>query len=439
MRCIGLVILLLFGLGLGMGMAQADTSVTALLDRYRAEPQNASLCEQIGIAYTRTGQLNEAAEFFRKAVNLRPQAVSSRKNLATVLWFLNQKREAEQLFAALEKTVPNDPVPQLYLGLAAYESSNFAQAASHFDRAGPLASDNPDVLPIVIDAYLSAKKFERAGAILETRTAYADAPSQLYRWLAQAYDGQQLPDKAYKAYSAAIEREPAVEENYLALAAFAIEHGNSSFARDILNRGMRQKPGSAKLLFESGITWALDGDYENARKDFVSASAADGRWPLPVFALGVVELQTGNADEAGNQFRRAKQIAPGDYRCYYLHALALNRSATRESAATRAEVISELRHALALNPKQPKALADLAQAELDDGKKQAAEADLRAALRLDPGEPTALYRLALLHRREGKTAEAERLMQLFQQSKQKTSDAQNEFVLILKTVDAVAR
>lgn len=437
MRRVGLAVVLAFGLG--VSQAQTDSSLPDLLSRYRAEPGNAGICEQIGIAYTRTGQLEQAADYFRKATSLNPRSVSSRKNLATVSWFLNRKSEAERLFAELEKAIPNDPVPQLYLGLAAYDRNDYAQAASHFERAGSLADDNPELLPVVIDTYLSARKFERAARILEARTTSADASSQLYRWLAQVYDGQQLPEKAYRAYSAAIEKEPGVEENYLGLAAFAIEHANLSFARDVLTRGLHQKPGSAKLLFESGLTWALDGDFERARKSFLDASAADDRWPLPLLALGVVEMQTGNPDAAADHFRRAKEIAPDDYRCYYLHALALNRSAAHGDAETRTKIISELHHALAINPKEPRALADLAQAEIEAGDATAAESNLRTALRLNPREPTALYRLALLCRRQGKTAEAERLTRLFQQSKQKTNDAQNEFILILKTVDSTSR
>ncbi|HSU55478.1 MAG TPA: tetratricopeptide repeat protein, partial [Candidatus Dormibacteraeota bacterium] len=303
MPSIGLVILLAFALS--QGAAPTNPSLPALLERYRAEPGSASLCEQIGVAYTRAGQLEQAADFFRKAVKLQPDAVSSRKNLATVLWFLNQKTEAERIFAVLEKVVPNDPVPHLYLGLAAYEAKNYAQAAAQFEHAGPLASENPELLPVIIDTYLSSNQFERASRILEARTASADAPPEFYRWLAQAYDGQHLPDKAYRAYTTAIEKDPTLEENYLALASFAIEHANVKYARDVLSRGLLQKPGSAKLLFESGLASALDGDYQKARTELVNASAADGHWPLPLLALGVVELQTGDAEAAAKDFRQA--------------------------------------------------------------------------------------------------------------------------------------
>jgi Flp pilus assembly protein TadD len=97
--------------------------------------------------------------------------------------------------------------------------------------------------------------------------------------------------------------------------------------------------------------------------------------------------------------------------------------------------MSELRRAISLNPRQAKAGVALAQTEIADGRTSAAEAELREALRIGPTESTALYKLALLCRREGKTEEAQRLLHAFQQSKNKSQSEENEFVLILKTVN----
>jgi tetratricopeptide (TPR) repeat protein len=308
-------------------------------------------------------------------------------------------------------------------------------AAKHFVRAGRLASDNPETFPILVETYIFTGRSDQAIQLLERRVASGASDSQTYRWLGDAYDSQSQPEKAYRAYSDAIDHQPKAEENYLALAAFSIEHANPVFARDVLARGLRQVPGSAKLLLEFGLAWALQGDFEKARQYFADANTAQPSWSLPLLALGVTNLQTGDAEQAAECFRKAKETAPDDYRCYYLHAVALNRSQSNQNSTARALAISELRRAISLNPHHAKARVALAETEIADGRTSAAEAELREALRIEPTESSALYKLALLCRREGKTQEAERLLHAFQQSKDKSHSEENEFVLILKTVD----
>jgi tetratricopeptide (TPR) repeat protein len=411
-----------------------DISLPMLLSRYQAEPRSALLCEQIGVAYTRLNDLNNAAEFFRKAVALNPERISAQKNLATVLWFLNRREESAGVFESLEKRAPTDPVAQLYLGLRDYDGKQMDTAAGHFERAGALASDNPETLPIVIEAYIATGRSEGAIRLIERRIAFGKSDPQTFRWLGDAYDSQMQPEKAFRAYSEAIRLQPAGEDNYLALAAFALAHANPSFARGVLADGLRQEPHSATLLLELGLAWALQGDFEKARQYFGDANAARPDWSVPLIALGVTDLQTGNADRAADCFRKAKTVSPEDYRSYYLHAVALIRSHTNQNASARAEAMSELRRAIALEPRHANVRVALAETEIADGQLSAAEVELREALRLEPTESTALYKLALLCRRKGMTEEAKHLLQAFEQSKNKSRSEENEFVLILKTV-----
>ena len=160
----------------------------------------------------------------------------------------------------------------------------------------------------------------------------------------------------------------------------------------------------------------------------------DPYWSLPLLALGITDLQTGNADQAANVFRRAKQVAPNDYRCYYFHALALNRSQASQSDSTRSQAIDELRQAVKLDPSHVQPRVALAQNQLSAGQTAEAEAQLREAIRLDPAEPTALYKLALLCRREGRKEEADRLLTAFQSLKKKAAAEDNEFVLLSQTI-----
>jgi tetratricopeptide (TPR) repeat protein len=307
-------------------------------------------------------------------------------------------------------------------------------AAAHFERAGALASDNPDVLPVVVTTYLLTGRAKEASEILEKRAAASPADPQIYRWLGDAYDRQNLPQKAWEAYSKAIAAAPANEDNYLALSAYAIEHKNASIARETLNRGLTQLPRSSKLTLETGLVWALQGDFDQARTAFRQASSLNPHWSLPLLALGITDLQTGKPDNAAEVFRHAKQIAPDDYRCYYFHALALNRSQTNQSAVTRSQAIEELRHAVALDPARASSRVALAQNQISAGQTTEAEAQLREAIRLDPADPSALYKLALLCKREGKKQESDRLLASFASLKREADSDENEFVLLSQNI-----
>jgi tetratricopeptide (TPR) repeat protein len=427
----GVATLLVLALPLKSAWAQS-TTLDELLQRHQADPQNGLLCEQIGVAYTRMNDLNHAAVYFRKAVAIGGGRVSARKNLATVLWFLGEKNESSSLFESLEKIIPNDPVPQLYLALGAYDKKNIESAAVHFERAGAVATDNPETLPLVIDTWLRTNRSEAVKHLLEARIATGARDAQTYRWLGAAYDHLKQPDQASAAYSEALNLEPKSEENYLALAGFALDHANPGYARKILEQGLAQVPRSAKLLVEMGLAWAIQGDFERARSWFKDANGAQADWPLPLLALGVTDLQTGNAAAAAESFREAREFAPNDYRCFYLHALALKRSHDENDVSVRATEAADLRRAIQLEGHFAKARVALAETEIADGATADAETQLRAAIQYEPDEPSSYYRLALLCRREGKSAEAARLLRTFEQLKTKAHAEENEFVLLLK-------
>lgn len=415
----------------------SDPAIAGLLTKLESEPQNAQLCEQIGVAYTRAGDFESAASFFRKALQINPRRIPARKNLATVLWFGGHKKESVEIFGALEKEIPSDQVPPLYLGLHAFEQKDFPKASSFFQRAGSLASGNPEVIPVLIETDLAVGRFDSAKRLVEGRlAALSQAPrspeevSQDYRWLAEAQDGLKSPDAAYRAYEQAIEHGPDLEDNYLALGVFAIDHANNTFARSALSRGLQHHPNSPKLAMQMGLTWAVEGNFDKAREFFDSAIREDPHWVLPVLAAGITYLQAGDPKAAAAVFGRARELAPDDYRSYYLRATAMGRS--NPGPAERTEMIADLRQAIALNPRQARVRTALAQA-LISSDAPSAEAQLREALRIDPAEPSALYQLGLLSRRQGKTAEAERLSRAFQAARAKSREDENELVWILKT------
>jgi tetratricopeptide (TPR) repeat protein len=386
-------------------LAQDAGELPALLQRHAKEPGNVQLNQRIGVAYIRLEQLDKAAEFFRKALAADPGFLPARKNLGTVLWFLNRKQESEKEFRILLKSAPADPVPHLYLGLAANERRHFIEAVEHFEKAGDLAAKNPEVRPVLVEAYLGA---------------------------GQAYDAQGAPQKAYDAFAKAIAIDPMNEESYVALTSFAAAHGNNEFALKTVDAGLEKMPRSSRLALQHGIIAGLSGDSDQAERDFARAAELDPASVLPVLARGVTLLQRGKNAEAAEDFRMAGVRSPDDWRAQYLYALALSRSERPDDA----RILAALQRAIELNSGESKPRVLLAQRELAAGRVDRAVSELEHAVQSSPQNAQALYQLGLAYRKQGREGEAEQVMRRFRESKAKADQTENEMVLVMKTTKA---
>ncbi|MCW5977638.1 MAG: tetratricopeptide repeat protein [Bryobacteraceae bacterium] len=364
---------------------QADRDLSRLLEAHKAQPQDWKLCQQIGVAYVEAHQLEKALEYFQKAAELNPGFAPARKNAATVQWFLGRKDESERVFRALAKEIPADPVPRLYLGLAAYERRRYAEAKEHFEKAGDLALNNPEVQPAVFETYLA---------------------------MGDQYDREGKPEAAYEAYRKAISCAPRMEDGYVALASFAADHQNQEFALKVLEEGIGKVPGGARLRLQRGLIQALQGKQEEAEASFLESSRLDPKSNAAELARGVLRLENGEYAEAAEAFRRAAAMAPDDYRAEYLYATALGRTGGAEAEVTRA-----LEKAVRLKPDDAPSRAALGKAYADARRVEEAAKQLEKALELNPAHATALYQLGRLYRKLGRPEDSRKLLARFEEVK----------------------
>jgi tetratricopeptide (TPR) repeat protein len=379
-----------------------SAALADLLRQHQAQPGNAEICERIGVAYLQEQQLQPAAEFFRKALALKPDLIPARKNLGTALWFLNEHDASAREFRYVLKAAPRDPVANLYTGLHAYERKDFIAASDHLEVAGELAAGNPEVRPIWLESLLGA---------------------------AEQRDHAGRPDSAYETYRKALLFFPDSEESYLAVARFAAAHANNDYARNVVDAGLDRLPGSARLRFERGILLALDGKLEQAAAEFLKAQNTDPAWAPATLALGVARLQQSKFAEAAAGFDRAAKLAPGDWRPEYLYALALHKSG--DPTLVR-PAIKSLEHAIQMAPSEPKAYTLLGQIQSGQGRGEEALSLLEKAYRMSPNDSTTLYQLGLLYRKQGRAADAARVMQAFQAAKAKSRSEEAELIQILR-------
>jgi superkiller protein 3 len=439
---------------------KVNEALPLLLQLHRSQPQNSQVCLQLGMAYTQLQQLDKAADFYGKALKINPGITPARRNLATLLWFLNRKAESVREFSSLLKLNPNDSIAHFYLGTFDFEQKEFLRARDHFAKAGDLAFGNPEALPMVLEAYLAVKdmtvpnrmmrQLEQAekpdtelifqvGTLLTNYGVYDEAIKAFekltstnlatpatYLMLAEAYDKQGRPEDAYRALAKAIELEPNSEDGYLALAHFSADHQNKAFALKTLGEGLKRLPDSSRLLVDQGVLWALEGNLVKAEASFLMASQADPKWVVPILALGISQLQAGRLDDATSSFQHAAKIQPSDYRPEYLYGLTLSRQVEQGASTRRDEIISALQKATTLAPNQSEPRILLGKTYLAVNQLDEAVEELEKAINLDPQNAAAHYQLGIAYRRQGKVVAAQRELQLFEALKAKLRQEEDE-------------
>ena len=197
---------------------------------HKAQPNNVRVCYQLGLAYTQLQELIRAAEFYRKALKLNPSFVAARKNLGTVLWFSNQKEASVQEFRVVLRSLPNDPVSHLYFGSQAYEQKRFAEAKRHFKKAGDLAMQNPEALPMVLETYLATGDLSVPERVTQQLMAANDPDPQLVFQVGLLLSHYGKSREAVVAFERIRERYPDRQALLLNLSAAQLEQGNANGA-----------------------------------------------------------------------------------------------------------------------------------------------------------------------------------------------------------------
>jgi tetratricopeptide (TPR) repeat protein len=110
----------------------ADKQAEPLLEKLKADPNNADLLNQVGNIYRMTHQFQTAATYYQKSLDVNPKNVGPRTDLASCLYY---QGDVDGAIGQLEKSLTYDPKHAgtlLNLGLIRWKGKN--------DAAGAIAS-----------------------------------------------------------------------------------------------------------------------------------------------------------------------------------------------------------------------------------------------------------------------------------------------------------
>lgn len=304
---------------------------------------------------------------------------------------------------------PNSAMGSFYLG-----HGEFLQSIGYLKRAfaaKPAETTNARALAL---AYLGAREYPDAIALLERLTAEDSTDSVTLRLLAMAYEAAGNASLAVAAWGRAATLDSGTE-NLFDCGIGMIGLGAAEEAAKLFTAATAAHPDSAKLWLGLGIAQDLRKQKADAVRALLRAVDLTPEYLPPYSFLAGL---SGISAEADREIRRrlaALVVAqPESAPAHYDYALALWKQRLQSpEASTAAEIESELRMALAKDPKMIRAHFQLGVVYADSGDYGHAAAELREAVSLDPANAEAHYRLAQVYGRQRQTELAHQEMKEF--------------------------
>lgn len=402
---------------------EAETCWQAL---QAAEPREPRWHYYLADARRMVGDEAGMKPFLETTVRLAPEYAPAWLKLAGLAFVAGELDEAETDYRQRLKLIPEDPYAALGLARVALQRGRKGEARKWLEQC---ASSSPPALPSCHNllADLLAEEGDAEGSARERwlgtaagRFREADDP-----WIDElatsCYDINRLlvlgaidfqtkhGDHGRRFFERAIELAPEDPSGYEELGRVYCTNGDGASARDVLERGVKQAKASTMLYVRLSEAYCiLRQPGEALRVAHEGLALMPGEADL-FNALGVALDLLGRHDEAITAFRSAMTDGAHSAEANLNIALSLVHAGRKE------EAYEYLHRALSLQPKFPKALAELGYLELDAWRLESAGNYIREFYNTYPGSARARglmtqlsVRTALAATREGKLEAAER-------------------------------
>jgi len=123
----------------------ADKKAEPLLAKLKDDPKNTDVLVQLGNIYLATHQFKEAADYFSKAVEIKPKDVPMRTSLASVLYYQGDVDGAIKELTQATTDNPKDANSLFNLGMVRWKGKNDSKGA--LSAWAQLLKTNPQLEP----------------------------------------------------------------------------------------------------------------------------------------------------------------------------------------------------------------------------------------------------------------------------------------------------
>ncbi|MGA8271705.1 MAG: tetratricopeptide repeat protein, partial [Candidatus Sulfotelmatobacter sp.] len=275
------------------------------------------------------------------------------------------------------------------------------------------------------NAYELALAYSRAGdytharanaqTLLDAQGKSDHEKADLYHLLGDVDEKLGDPLEALRAYQHAAELNPS-ERNLFDWGAELLTHHAAEPSIEVLTKGNRLFPRSARILAGLGAAWYSLGSYEQAAQRFCQASDLNPDDPIPYMLMGKMQsVETTESPAIVERLGRFAKLEPQNALANYYYAVGLwkNRKSPQDVEHLE-EVQYLLRKAVRIDPTLGIGYLELGIIYSEQKDSPKAIGALQQATDSSPLLEQAHYRLAQLYRQEGEISKAHAELQLYE-------------------------
>lgn len=212
---------------------------------------------------------------------------------------------------------------------------------------------------------------------------------------------------------------PQKEENYLDFSTFCADYGNNELALEAAEAGLQNIPNSYRLLVQRAVVLESLGRLGEAEDTLRKAGEQQKDNSLASLCLAIVQTHAGKLHDAETTLTAALRQFPDNYYMHYHLGIVLVeiQGGTPPNPTLQARAKHAFREAIRLNPAFADSYYQLAKLYSDESPKLE-EQNLVACLRADPNHASAEYKLARIYLSTGRQAQAQVLIDRFEELRQ---------------------
>ncbi len=272
--------------------------------------------------------------------------------------------------------------------------------------------------------YLGVGEFKHAISTLTDLRNSGHDSAAVNNLLAQSYigDGQIRP--ALEALTAASRQTPKDETLYAFVADACTDHYDYGVGLQVVDLGLRQLPGSARLHYERALFLARLDRLEEAKPEFQLVSKLSPGSDLAYLAMIQQSLYEDKVPQALSLAREGIKTGHRDYQMLSLLGTVLMHAGAAPGQPEFIEARKALEASVAAQPSYSTSQIALGKLYMMEGRRRDAVAHLEIGRQLEPRNPSVYVSLAALYRQLGDRTKAhECLAMLSELLKEKTATA----------------